>query len=729
MHLLASFGLLVVMLGFSGGAWYLWERSAEALIPAGRYLVVIGVVCIIAAQALAWFKEKRILSRQNFADGRVWAFGLIAIYFSDWLGRPWGFFASPLIRGELLLGIGVMHLLLKGQWSRFFAALPIASALLLLWSFDVASNDRLLFSDDHTMFMFRLRLLRENFPSIPFWSPLWNAGFDARDFFATGALNAFLLAAPILYAFSVESVYPYVIATLLWVIPPLSVFAAARLLDIPRVGATLAATLALTSGLVWYRWGLKYGTVGFITSTGLFPLVVALAIRHITSTRPSWKLSLALTMCATLMLLWSPAGVAAAPIALVILPALPRLIRSPRHLCTLGLIIALNLPWMSMMWKVSKVGRFLGSPTTSVAQHGAGALHTTPTSPPGEDAKVYRHKAGGVDKKKTLTHWQGNAAALNPLLFIFGVPAVLSLSRLLFPYFAALGTWLLLLGTIGVSLKPQLELDRMIVIAAMLTTIPAGHFLALLFSRSSEGALSRFAAYVAGAFVLVAPFAATSVVLNRADDRYTFANSDVGEMTEIMREHAGGGRVFFTGCVLHELSGGHLAPLPLWTHTEMVASSYAHNIWRYEQPFPQSSLDHGDEGIQEYLDTMNATLVAAHEPHWIEYFRARPTEYSQVWRGERFLLFKRVRYQPTPTLTGGVSSLSFSSNSLTLTPTSETVVLKYRFFPFLTSSGCILSPFSHGSGLELIQLSNCTPGQPVTVRSVAPIQRLMGSKL
>jgi hypothetical protein len=727
MQFLASFGLLVIVLGLSGGAWYVWERVGDALIPAGRYVVAVGIACIATAQAIAWIRNRQLLRRESFTDGRAWALGLLLLFFSDWLGRPWGFFATPLMRGEILLAFGVMFFLLRGPWMRVLMLLPLLEIVLLLWSFSVAAEGRLLFSDDHTMFMFRLRLLRENFPSIPFWSPLWNAGFDARDFFATGALNAFFLAAPFLYAFDVEVAYPYLIGALLWVAPALSVFLAARLLDISKVGAALASTLAVCSGLFWYRWGLKYGTLGFITSTALFPLVLALAIRHITTSKPGWRLSLALSVCATLMLLWSPAGVAALPILVVALPHVGRLIRSPRHLLTLAFILALNLPWMSMMWKVSKVGRFLDTAQVTRASHGPQSFDTTASATPPAEPKVYRHKSGGVDAKKTLTHWQGNAAALNPLILVFALPAVLTLTRPLFAYFFAVVGWLLILGTLGVSLKPQLELDRMIVIASMVLTIPVASFLVGLFLRARTSIVWHVAAALAGAFLLVGPFATAAIVLNRADDRYTFASPEVDSMVRAITQHAQGGRIFFTGCVLHELSGGHLAPLPLWANTEMVATSYAHNIWRYEQPFPQSYLERGDAGIQEYLDLMNATLVSAHEPLWMDYFRARPHEYTQVWRSEHFVLFRRLNYKPTPTLVGTVSALSFSSNSITLTPTSDSLVLKYRYFPFLTASGCTLAPFAHPSGIELIQLSHCPPNIPVTVRSASPLHRFWSS--
>jgi hypothetical protein len=730
MHILASFGLLLVVLGFSGGAWYVWEKGDVALIPAGRYLIALGALCALVITTLSFVRERRLPKLEQFLDKRVWSLGLVAIFFSDWLARPWGLFSSSSIRGELIIGaFGMFALLRSGTWRTALTVWPLLASPLLMWSFFLASDGALLFSDDHAMFIFRLNLLKENFPSIPFWSPLWNGGFDARDFFATGALNAFLLAAPFVYLFPVESMYPCLIAAILWILLPVSVYTAARVIGVERAGASIAASLAMCSGLFWYRWSLKYGTVGFITSTCLFPLVVTLAIRHISALRPSWSSSVILAIITTLMLLWSPSGLAALPVAVVALPHLPRLLRSPRHLCTAVLLVALNLPWMSMMWKVSKVGRFLDSSAVAASpQHGEGSFATQTNgsqSIPAADPNAFRHKAGGFSVKKSLTQWQNNATALNPLLVIFGLPALLSFTGIGRKYFVALTAWLVLAGTVGVSLKPQLELDRMIVIASVLLTIPIGSSLSAFFSSASRGKTWRIAASCAGSFVLIGPFVAASVVLNRSDDTYMFARPEVSSLVRTIENNAGSGRVFFTGCVLHELSGGHLGPLPLWANKQMVATSYAHNIWKYEQPFPQSYLQRGDEGIKEYLDLMNASLVVAHEPSWIEYLQSRPNEYSQLWRDNHFLLFKRLLFTPSYALEGDINDLSFTSNSITFTPQTESVVLKFKYFPFVKASACSLQRFTRHADLELIQLTHCQPGVPVTIQSVSPLARLL----
>jgi hypothetical protein len=736
MHILASFGLLLIVLGISGGAWFLWDRSGDAIMPAGRYLGEAGALSIAVAYAMSIIRRRHLLDLRDFIDPRAWSLGLVAIAVSDWICRPWGLFQGPAIRGEIIVGALAMFALLRGWWGTFLLYWPLASAALLLWSFTIASDGHLLFSDDHAMFLFRLKLLKENFPSIPFWSPLWNAGFEARDFFATGALNIFLLGAPLIYLLPVESVYNILIAGILWVLLPASVFSGAALIGVSRLGASVAATLSLCSGLFWYRWSLKYGTLGFIVSGTLLPLVIGLALRFIEYRRPHKRLCLSLALTTSLMLLWSPSGIALLPLGLCALPKLRQMLLSRRHMLTLVLIAAINIPWMTIMWKVSNVGKFLGAdkgaqlvtheatPNAASSLSGDAAAKADPVA-----GETFRHRSGAIDAKKSLNQWHNNASALNPLLVVFALPALLSLTGLPRVALGLLTTWLMLLGTVGVSVKPQLELDRMVVLASIILTIPVGSFLTQFFRDSAKGILWRVAASISGSFLLLGPFVTSSVVLGRSDEKYRFAGPEVTSLPATLREHAGDGRVVFSGCVLHEFSGGHLGPLPMWSGVPMVASSYAHNIWRYEQPIPKPLLDQGDAGIREYLNLQNATLVLAHEPGWVEYFRSRPSEYQKIRQEGEFAVFSRIGYTSSYTIEGEIRDLITTSSSISLTPNTEHVVLKFKYFPFLKSSACSLEPYPVAGGLVFIRLSRCSLNQPITIKSVSPLQRLLSPSM
>jgi hypothetical protein len=367
------------------------------------------------------------------------------------------------------------------------------------------------------------------------------------------------------------------------------------------------------------------------------------------------------------------------------------------------------------MWKVSNLGHFLNSeqttslaPPTPVAAEGERGDITAPLpQTPPTNGTIYRHGRGQFNLKKALNNWHNNANSLNPLILILAIPAIINFPGLGKRYLVSTLVWLVGLGTVGVSIKPQLELDRMVVMASILATIPIGHLIAQAILSGNRGRTWRLAASTICGYLLITPFAATSIVLNRSDDTYTFMSNEAG-------------------CVLHELSGGHLAPLAIWTNIPMYATSYAHNIWWYTQPIPQNQLQRGDQGVRDFLDGINATLVLAHEPAWIEYFHKRSTEYKQIWRGESFFAFKRINYTSNYALHGSLTGMEFTTNSATFTPLSEAITLKLKHFPFLKSSGCTVSPTPSVLGFDLVALSGCTPGASITITSISTIERLFG---
>jgi hypothetical protein len=733
MRVLAPITLLLVLLGLSTGTLRLWDLNGLELVPAGRYVIGLGLLSGFLCSVLAIFNRK-LPTRDELCEPRVWILGLVILFATDWICRPYTFFQGPTIRGEILLAAIGAFVLMRRRWRAVVFVLPVAAALFLLSTFIGVSNGNLLISDDHAMFLFRLRLLKENFPSIPFWSPLWNSGFDARDFFATGALNAFLIASPLVYLFDVEQVYNILVACFLWILTPTATYAAARLLQRSRDESAVAALLVMCTGLTWYRWALTYGTMGFLVSTALFPLAVGLSLRFISDESPRMRDLAMLVVVVTLMLLWSLSGVALAPIALVALPYTARMLRSRRHVLTILFMIALNLPWILMLWKVSSVGKFLNSDAKIATSVRTESYTQAPqTSPePAQEALpqggTFRHKKGEFSIRKSMDAWQESSGSLNPLILILAIPALISLEGFARRGFGIVTAWLAFLGTVGVSLKPQLELDRMIVMAAVLVCVPVGRFIVEMFRASSQGRSYAFASSVAGAFLLTGPLTTSAILHNRSFDQFHFAEPAVQELSEAIKRHARGGRALFTGCVTHEMSSGHLAPLALWSETPLVASSYAHNIWKYEQPIPKSYMSRKEEGIREFFDHMNATLILAHEPEYRQNLAARPDLYTELWEGGRFALFQRLGYTPSYVLEGQASSLTQTHNSVRLVPESTRVILKFRYFPFLTTDvpGCSIRAYPVAPELEFIELRDCPHGREVTIKSITPRERLLG---
>ena len=138
----------------------------------------------------------------------VFALGLLVFLLSDFSTRGFVFYINRSTRAvTLYLGIiWLLFLLPRGRDAKslsfnFPPAILIGSQLLIAALFLKFAGGRLLFCDDHPSFLYRLQLLREHFPNIPLYDANWNAGHNAREFFATGVLNVFLLCAPFIYTF------------------------------------------------------------------------------------------------------------------------------------------------------------------------------------------------------------------------------------------------------------------------------------------------------------------------------------------------------------------------------------------------------------------------------------------------------------------------------------------------------------------------------------------------
>jgi len=324
------------------------------------------------------------------------------LFFSDWLARGYNLFQGPSIRGEILLGAGITWFFLRRSFNPVVSLVALLTPFFLTWCFTDAAAGRLIFSDDHPVFQFRLESLKQNFPRIPFFNPLWNGGFDARVFFATGALNIFLPFYPIIALFDVGSVYNLIVIAIVFFLGPLATYGAARLERYPHPAPAIAAILQVTVSLMWYRWALNYGTLGFVVSASLVPL--NLALTHLIFARDR-ELTRPLTFLAavsfSLMICWSLAGTIFIPCVVLAAMMAPRLLRK-RHVPLLAaLLLGLNLPWIALFWSVSNVGSFIKAEKPQIAAPRATAS-AEPATTSTTVSRTFRHKSTGFDRKTSL---------------------------------------------------------------------------------------------------------------------------------------------------------------------------------------------------------------------------------------------------------------------------------------------------------------------------------------
>lgn len=730
--LLLLFGLLGAFTGglhlfFAPGVELVSGRNWKVALGLSTVLLLFGVFAVASERARSFFSSWGFFSSGARLRLRLHPLP-VALFFllfmlSDFPGRGFALFVDPGGRSEaLLLGLIVVAGLalyqyacapeddvlrfLPQRFERIFSVgLLLFLQLVIFVAWERETNGQMLFSDDHPSFLYRLQLLRSEFPNIPFYNTQWNSGYQAREFFPSGVLNVYLLALPFVYFFGdlqgadAARLYNFIIVYLYAFIVPWSVYLSARVLSLGHRAAIIAGILTLAPTLGVFEWMLKYGTLGFSMSAGLIPLALALAYRvFIADEKPQWWHVFALTAVSSLVIMWSLSFVIFLPLVAMALFRL-RVIFSRRRarffFSFVLLFTALNLSWMTTFVQESKVFSFLSQSTL-----------------PGSNSKTFdRHhmqrEAASLDKKTGVARVLDNAQTAhrrlkeqlvkyNPLLLLLFLPGLASLrSRRLRHLAWGLSLWLFFLAAWGDFIKPQLELRRMVIPLAYFLCLPVavwliGSFRWMRFSaHSGRKFRSLFAAVLLLGGIFIGPVMGTAIWANRSDERYVTASSEVDNLAAAIKQHGGEGRTFFLGFILHDLSsrgydtqdGGHVAPLPFLAGKPMFASDFYHRSWSALDPIPLEYRQRGVEGIEEFLDLHNTTAVVTFLREWKDYVNSQPN-YRQVFHQGRFRLFVRES-KNLGYVYSGQAEVEDHFHSLVVVPRSEEIILKYRHLPNL----------------------------------------------
>jgi hypothetical protein len=673
----------------------------------GSFLVVVtGLVSAL------FFKRVRLLLRLE-----IIALAAAALFLTDLSFRPYTLFQRESIQ---LIALGAFLLsplflwLFRYHTGLFFHLLLLGSSVFGVLSFLDEANGRLLFSDDHASFLLRFMQLKKEFPAIPFYSPLWNAGYDAREFFPSGCLNFFFLFSPLIYLFEVPDIYTVLIALLLFVALPLSAYSSATILDFSPLTRALAGLFVLVPSLFWYRWALVYGTVGFITSCiFLLPTYAlwTLVLDRETTLSP-FKTALTI-VCTTMAIFWTPASLTLVPIGLIGLFQIRRLVRERAFILIVASLIALNLPWTALFIKSSHVTSFVSSTSKSNRY-------------PKSSSSSADKETSAISKASAVLHSQ--SSAINPLILLLGIIGTFCLwkahDRLVF---GSLIGWLLILALFIGALKPQLELDRMIVLLSLVLAVTAAGGIDSFLSHEATSVFSRATLLsVCLGFITLGVVVLSDIVRNDSILKYYHASPVVADLSEAVSAFHNQGRVLFAGFSLHELSNGHLAPLSLFTGVPLIASSFQHNLWKYTDVIPKRFRKNGEKGVLDYLNLMNATVIVTHDKKWQRWFGERPELFEKIWEKDRFVLYKRKKYLSNYFLEGTGSVVKQTNSDVTLWIEDERSVIKFTYFPFIQSTRCTVSPYQITRTLSFIELSGCPVNSEVTLRSANAFERLIG---
>jgi hypothetical protein len=594
-----------------------------------------------------------------------------------------------------------------------------------IFKFIQVSNGQQIFADDHSVFAYRLEQLAEIFPRIPFFNPLWNGGLDARDSFATGALGLFALSLPLIYLIPVEHFYNYLLLWILFIQLPFGVFLSAKLLKFENRAAVISALLIIASSLHWYRWALKYGTMGFVNGASLITLTVVTASLLFSERKSSWLVKLLFLLSFSICIFWPFYLIALAPILIY---AFIKFVLSfydlksnawyiKRFLFNVLILSFIHLPWIIIF--ISSSGVFsVFKANTPQATFAASSI-----DPASEDydeqlalkaekdakKRKFKEQTSQISSEKSISIIRNIFMSSNPLLLFFGIAGTLYLATFLKRIWILQLTWLFILGAILVPLKPQFELDRMLILFLLLLALPAGFLVDKMLScfENNRKLVPNLLVGLILGFLFTGPFVIFSVVSNRSVEQFQFADSMVNDFVKFLKSYEPQGRILFSGCIIHEFQGGHLAPLAYYTKHPFVASSHAHTLWWYKDVVPAEFLLKQDAGKEEFFNLYNASDIFAHEKRWKKYFRDRPDKYELVWEGHGFELFKRKNYQSSYFIEGAGQVIKHSADRVRMQITSDSAIVKFKYNAALEAGQCKVEPYSVYEDVDFVKLSNC----------------------
>ncbi|MCO6430477.1 MAG: hypothetical protein J5J00_06405 [Deltaproteobacteria bacterium] len=697
-----TLGLAFAVLAVGFGEFHLFGNLT--VIPSTLSGLLIGAGLTALGCLLAYLRGERLS-----LSAPVLIICLALILISDIPYRRYNYYQSPPMAVELLIGGAAVLILAAFIPKAVMPLIMVLSLLSGLAGFLYLANGRFLVSDDHSSFLFRLIQLKENFPFIPFYSTEWNGGYEAREFFPSGILNVFFIFAPFIYLFDISSIYTYLVAALLFAVHPALIWLAARVVRFSIPASCAAVACSIYCSLLWYKWALVFGTIGFLTSLAAIPVVLALLAKA-SDESSNWRKSDAVLffLASSLSLFWPLSTLILMPAGAFFLLNFKRIWRKAGMSAAVIALIVFHLPWMLIFAHASGVFNFVSSSTAGKAVHA-------------------NYSAGVWKAFAELREAIGNSSTV--ILFLF-TPGILLLKSLSLKRLTLVtGAWLLILGTTGTIFKPQLELNRMFMVLFFLLALPAGLAAAEFLRVGSEMLRARswpgFLYLIPTVVLALTPFRLWKVATNQTVERFSFSNSLVKQLAEDIEEYCTGkGRTIFAGFTLHELEGGHVAPLASFTKLPLIAMSFQHNVWTYVDVFPEDFRSRGEEGILEYLDLYNVGCVIAHDRGWLRWFKKRPEMFQFQTKLGRFNLFTRTGFESNYFFSGAGRVLEGPASSIRLRLDTPEAVIKFNFLPFLRSDKCRLKSFPAGSNIQLIQLSACPTGAEIVISSIPPWSRL-----
>ncbi len=466
------------------------------------------------------------------------------------------------------------------------------------------------YSDDHPSFLFRLAEFFGSFPWRENYVPHWNAGVVNSVITSSGVAGYAFLGAPLWLLTQPHLAAPYAMILAFVVFVPWLTVGAFRAAGLGWTGALAGGLLMLCGSRLFFIWMLHFGTVGASLSGAMLPAALAFLYAAIHRRPAPRGVFAGLFAALFLMGQWPPMLLLGLPLGLLVSTAWRRWRRPPvcgRLLVTGLLVIAALLP--------TAAGALLGR---TVMEH---VLETAPEqgSLAGRLWASFRSLAPGL------------LMDVNPLVLAAGAAGmwIMPWKRLRL-WVLAVMLFLALVFTAGPVCLPNMQLERMAIMAAGLLVLPAAAWL----RRALDTPAPRLAAVRAAILALLVCSLANVAryYAGRTPAAYTGIRPCIRELASWVRANVpDDGRLLFAGPVVHAYGRGHIAYLPLLAGREMMAADYyGFPAGMVEPGYPPEPFRGRPGGMERFMRLHGVTHVITFRENYLAHFRAHPADYEEV---------------------------------------------------------------------------------------------------
>jgi hypothetical protein len=230
-----------------------------------------------------------------------------------------------------------------------------------------------------------------------------------------------------------------------------------------------------------------------------------------------------------------------------------------------------------------------------------------------------------------LSQTSGLLMNVNPLVLVAGAAGVWVMPwKWLRRWVAGVLLFLVLLFSVAPVCLPNMQLERMAIMAAGLLVLPAAAWLRVALDNRSPRLLVARAVILA---LLVCSLTNLArVYKSRTPATYTGIRPSIRELTAWVREQVpADGRLLFAGSVVHAYGRGHIAYLPLLAGREIMACDYyGFPAGMVESGYPPETFRRRPGGMERFMRLHGVTHAITFRDNYIEHFRNHPEDYEEV---------------------------------------------------------------------------------------------------